>query len=134
MALWLPENFLSQTTKRSTSPKFSDFQNGKKSPWYPFSYVGSKFKCLQLIYRWKGNFILSNILVRNRVKKWAYLELLTENQGDIFLKVVGFLLKIVKIQKNELRKSQQLFNWKCLLFFFNNVEVCGVISEICYTG
>ena len=134
MALWLPENFLSQATKRSTSPKFLDFQNGIKSPWYPFSYVGSKFKCLQLIYRWKGNFILSNILVRNRVQKWAYLELLTENQRDIFLKVVGFLLKIVKIQKNELRKSQQLFDWKCLLFFFNNVEVCGVISEICYTG
>ena len=35
-----------KTTKWSTSPKIPDFQNGWKSPWRSFSYVGSKFKCL----------------------------------------------------------------------------------------
>ena len=71
--------FFAQTRKWSTSSKISDFQNGGKSPWHPFSYIGSKFKCLQLIYRWKGNFIRINIVLRTRVQKCTYFELLIEN-------------------------------------------------------
>ena len=50
-----------QTTKWSASPKIPDFQNGGKSPLDPFLYVGSKFKCLQLVYRLKGKDIFSAI-------------------------------------------------------------------------
>ena len=101
---------LLQTTKWSTSSKIPDFQNGRKSSWRPFSYVLSKFKCLQLIYCWKRNFIRINIVFRTRVQKCTYFELLIEKRRDIFLKVVGFLLKICKTQKNDLTKLQQLFN------------------------
>ena len=86
--------------KLSTSPKIPDFQNGGKSPWRPISYVGSKFKCLKLIYHCEGNFIRINIVFRTRVQKWTYFELLTENQTDMLLKVVAFYLKIAKIIKN----------------------------------
>ena len=51
---------LVQTAKWSISPKITDLQNSGKSSWRPFSYVGSIFKCLQLIYSWKGNFIRIN--------------------------------------------------------------------------
>ena len=88
---------LVQTTKSSTSPKISDFQNGKKSPWRPVTYVESKFKCLQLIYRLKGNFIRINIVLITRAQIRTYFELLIETRRDMFLKVVAFLLKIVKI-------------------------------------
>ena len=101
---------LVQTTQWSTSPKISDFQNDGKSPWCPFSYVGPKFKCLPLIYRWKGNFIRINIVIKTRIQKCTYFQLLTENRRDIFLKVVGFLLKIVNIRKNDITKPQLLFN------------------------
>ena len=101
---------LMQAAKLSTSLKTSDFQNGGKSPWRPFSYVASKFRCLRFTYHWRGNFIMINITLRIRVQKFTYFELLIENRRYIFLKVVGFLLKIVKIQKNDLKKSQQLFN------------------------
>ena len=56
-----------------------------------------------------GKEILSR-LIRTRVQKCTYFELLIENRRDMFLKVVGFLLKIVNIRKNNLKKSQQLFN------------------------
>ena len=101
---------LMQTTKQSTSPKIPDFQNGGNSPWHPFFYVGSKFKYLQLIYRSKGNFISINIVLRIRVQKCTYFELLIENRKDIFSKVVGFKLKIVNIPKNDLTKLELLFN------------------------
>ena len=101
---------LVQTTQWSTSPKISDFQNDGKSPWCPFSYVGPKFKCLPLIYRWKGNIIRINIVRKTRIQKCTYFQLLTENRRDIFLKVVGFLLKIVNIRKNDITKPQLLFN------------------------
>ena len=42
---------LVQTTKWSTSPKIPDFQNGGKSASCSFSYAGTKFECLQLIYQ-----------------------------------------------------------------------------------
>ena len=80
---------LVQTTNWSTSPKIHDFQNARKSPWRPFSYVGFKFKCLQLTYRWKGNLIRINIALRARVQKWTCFELLIENRKDIFLQVLG---------------------------------------------
>ena len=83
---------------------------GEKSPQRPFLHLRSKFQCLQPIYRWKGHFISINIAFKSRVQKSTYFELLIENQTDIFLKVVGFLLKIDKIQKNDLTKLQQLFN------------------------
>ena len=91
------KEILVQTSKWSTSPKISDFQNGAESPWRPFSYVVSKFKCLQLIYHWKGNFIKINIALKPKFQKLTYLELLIKNRMYIFLKVVGFLLKIVEI-------------------------------------
>ena len=92
--------------KMSTSPIIPDFQNGGKSPWRPFSYVGSKFKCLQLIYCWKGNFIRINIFLRTKVQKQTYFELMIKYWRDIFLIIADFLLKIVKIWKNDLTKSQ----------------------------
>ena len=70
---------LVQTIKLSTSPKIPDFQNDGKLPWRQISYVGSKFKCLKLIYRCEGNFIRINIVLRTRVQKWTYFELLIEN-------------------------------------------------------
>ena len=73
---------LVQTTKWSTSSKIPNFQNGEKLPWCLFSYVGSKFKCLQLMYRWKGNCL----------KKWGskldmFRYSIERNQKDIFLKL-----------------------------------------------
>ena len=88
---------LVQTTKSSSGPKFPNFQNGAKSLRRPISYVGSKFKCLQLVYRCKGNSIRINIVLRTRVEEWTYFELLIENRRDIFLKVVGVFKKIVKV-------------------------------------
>lgn len=76
---------LMQTTKSSTGPKIHNFQNSWKTPWCSISYVGSKFKCVQLIYRWKGNFIRINILLRTWVQKWTYFETVIENQKDMFL-------------------------------------------------
>ena len=49
------------------------------------------------LYRSKGNVIRINIVLRTRVQKWAYFELLIENRKDMFLKGTVFLLKIVKI-------------------------------------
>ena len=86
------------TVKWSTSSKIPDFRNGSKSPWFTFSYVGSKFKCLKLIYRWKRNFISINTVLRTRIQKWTCLELLIENRKDMFSKL-QVLLKIVKIEK-----------------------------------
>ena len=77
--------------KRSTSPKIHDFKKSGKSPWCQFSYVGSKFKCLQLVYRWERNFIRINIALRTRVQEETYLELLIENRKGIFLQTAGFL-------------------------------------------
>ena len=37
----------------------------------PFSYVGSKFKCLQLMYYWKGSFIRTNIVLTRKYIIWA---------------------------------------------------------------
>ena len=101
---------LMQTTKSPTGPKIHNFQNSWKTPWCSISYVGSKFKCVQLIYRWKGNFIRINISLRTRVQKWTYFELLIENRKDMFLKLVAFWLEIVKIWKSDLKISEQLFN------------------------
>ena len=70
---------LVQTKKSSASPRISDFHNSGKSPWHPFSSVGSKFKYLRLLYWWKGNLIRINIVLRTRVKKSTYFELLIEN-------------------------------------------------------
>ena len=53
---------------------------------------------------------MTNIVLRTRIQKCKYFELLIENRKDIFLKVVGFLLKIVNIRKNDLTKSELLFN------------------------
>ena len=57
-----------------------------------------------------GKEVLSGycIVFITRIQKCTYFELLLliENQRDIFLKVVGFLLKIIKIRKNDLKKSQ----------------------------
>ena len=75
---------LVQTTKWSTSPEIPDFQNGAKSPCCLFSYAGSKFKCLQIIYHWKGNFMRINIGLRTIVQKWTKN---LENQKKIFLKL-----------------------------------------------
>ena len=74
---------LVRTTKWSTSPKIPDFQNGGKSPLDPFLYVESKFKCLQLVYRWKGKDIFSAI---DR-----------KLEGHILKKCIFLLSKIVKI-------------------------------------
>ena len=51
--------------------------------------------------------ILSGLIVlRTRIQKWTYFELLIENRRDIFLKVVGFFLKNLQ----DMKKLQQLFN------------------------
>ena len=71
---------LEQTTNWSTSLKIPYVRNGGKSPCSPFSYVGSKFKCMELIFCWKGNFIRISIVLRTRVQKWTYFELLPENR------------------------------------------------------
>ena len=78
---------LVQSAKWATSLKIPDFLNEGKTPWCPFLYVGSKFKCLQLIYLYKGNFVSINIVLRTSVQKWTYFELLVENRKDIFLKL-----------------------------------------------
>ena len=91
------KKILVQSTKSTTDPKIHDFQNDGKSPWRPISYVGSKFKCLQLRYRCKRNFIRINIVLKTSAQKRAYFELLIENRNDMFLKAVAFLLKIFKI-------------------------------------
>ena len=54
------------------------------------------------MYRWNRNFIRINIVLRTRVQKWTYFELLIENWRDTFLKVVAFLLKFIKIWKSDL--------------------------------
>ena len=56
-----------------------------------------------------GTEILSGLILS---KNETYFELFIENQRDMFLKVVAFLLKTTKISisKNNLTKSQQLFN------------------------
>ena len=108
--LYGPMNFrkiLVQTAKWSISPKITDLQNSGKSSWRPFSYVGSIFKCLQLIYSWKGNFIRIN---KNQSPKMYVFQAIDKRRRNIFLKVVSFLLKIVKIRKNDLTRSQQLSN------------------------
>ena len=66
--------------------------------------AGSKFKCLQLIYCWKGNFPRINIVLRTRAQKWTYFELLIEKRRDIFLKVVGFFAKNSQDLKKLLNK------------------------------
>ena len=78
---------LVQITKSSTSLKIPNFQNGGKSSWRPISYVGSTFKCLQLIYRCKGNFIRINNFLRTRVQKSTYFQLLIDR------KLKGHVLK-----------------------------------------
>ena len=103
---------LVQTTKSPTSPKVPNFQNGRKPLWCPISSVGSKFKCLQLIYRWKGNFIRINIVLRTSVQKWTSFELLIENRRGMFLKVVAFLLKLgfhYRLMWDKLRKYLNIF-------------------------
>ena len=50
------------------------------------------------------------------VQKCTYFELLIENRRDIFLKVVGFLLKIVNIRKNDLAKSQLKISLQLVIF------------------
>ena len=84
---WLPEKFWCKPQNGQLAPKCPNFQNGRKSSWLPFSYVGAKFKCLQLVYHSKGNFIRISIVLRTRFQSWTYFELLIENQRDIFLKV-----------------------------------------------
>ena len=44
------------------------------------------------------------------IQNSTYFKLLIEKQRDMFLKVVCFLLTIVNIRKNDLTKSQLLFN------------------------
>ena len=78
---------LVETAKWSASSPILDFRNGGKSRWCPFSCAGSKFKCLQLIYCWKGNFIKIEIVLRARVQKWASFELLIEKRKGMFLKL-----------------------------------------------
>ena len=51
----IPEKFLCKPQNGQLAPKLPIFTNDGKSPFCSFSNVGSKFKCLQLIYRWKGN-------------------------------------------------------------------------------
>ena len=53
--------------------------------------------------------ILSGLILS---KNETYFELFIENQRDMFLKVVAFLLKTTKISIsiNNLTKSQQFFN------------------------
>ena len=99
---------LVQITKWSTSIKITYCQNGGKSSWRSFSYVGSKFKYLQLIYRWKGNFVKINIVLRTRVQISTYFKLYIENRRDIFLKVVNFLLKIVNTRRSYLQNQISL--------------------------
>ena len=56
-----------------------------------------------------GTKILSGLILS---KNETYFELFIENQRDMFLKVVAFLLKTTKISIsiNNLTKSQQFFN------------------------
>lgn len=74
--------------KWSTRPRFCDFQNGRKSLWCPFSYMGLKFKYLQLIYYWKRNFIKINIVLRKNINIFRVTD--KKPKGHI-LKVVGFV-------------------------------------------
>ena len=53
--LWLPEKFWCKPQNDQVAPKPPIFK------MTAFSYVGSKFKCLQLIYLWKGS--LSGLLL-----------------------------------------------------------------------
>ena len=94
-----------QTTKWSTSPKIPDFQNGGKSPWRPFTYVASKFKCLQFIYHWKGNFIRINIVLKTRIQKRTYFELsIDRNLNGHILKSCRFFIENCQDMKKWLNK------------------------------
>ena len=50
--------------------------------------MGLKFKCLQLIYCWKGNFIKINIVLRKNINIFRVID--KKPKGHI-LKVVGFV-------------------------------------------
>ena len=81
-------NILAQMAKWSTRPRFCDFQNGRKSLGCPFSYMGLKFKCLQIMYCWNGNFIRIDIVLRKNINIFRVID--KKPKGHI-LKVVGFV-------------------------------------------
>ena len=93
MDISLPEKFWCKPQNGQLAPKSLIFKMAENHHVAHFSYVVSKFKCQQLIYRWKGSFIGINIVLRTRVQKLTYFELLIENRRDIFIKVVGFFVK-----------------------------------------
>ena len=86
----------------------------EKSPWHPISYVRSKFKCLQLIWRWKWNFLRINIVFRTRVKKWTCFELLIENWH--VLKSCSFFVKNHQDMKKLLNKIATQTSLQLLFF------------------
>ena len=108
MTLWLPEKVWCKPQNGLLASNSPIFKNGGKSPLCLFSYVWPKFKCLQFICPWKGSFIKINIVLRTRVQKWKYLELLLENQKEL-LKVVSF----VKNRQDIKKMTQQNYN-NCL--------------------
>ena len=55
-----------------------------------FHKWGQNSNAYNLYIDGKEIFIRINVVLTTRVQKWAYIELLIENQKDVFLKVVGF--------------------------------------------
>ena len=105
VALCLPEKFWC---------KPQNFQLGPKSPVFKIAENHHAAQCHMWgqnsnVFRLVGTEILSGLLLS---KNERYFELFIENQKDMFLKVVAFLLKTTKISisKNNLTKSQQFFN------------------------
>ena len=132
MALFLPKRFWCKPQNCQLVPKIPDFQNGRKSPRDSIWYVGSKFKCLQLICRCKESFFRINILLRTRVQKLTYFELFIESRRDMVLKVVTFSLKIIKIWKNDLENRNNCWtkNFFAIIYFQHNVYwTCSVMSN-----
>ena len=98
---WVPRKFLLHVLICPSGVQKNLGANHKPAPksWFSkwwestmglFSNVGSKFKCLRLIYGWKGTFIRINITLRTRFQNCKYFKLLIENRRDIFLKAVVF--------------------------------------------
>ena len=78
------------------NPQFSKWQKITMAPNF-ICEVKIQMPTTYRRHRWKGNFIRINTVLRIRVQKWTYFEVLVENRRDMFLKVVAFFLKIAKI-------------------------------------
>ena len=121
MALWLLEKFWCKPQNGQLAPKSQIFKMVGNHHGAQFHMWGQNSNACN-IYR-KGNFIRINTVLRTRVQKWTNFKLLMGSRRDMFLKVVAFLLKIVKIWKNDLKQNRSncLTKTFAIIYFQYNV-------------